>query len=132
MAIAINVVIHTSMVVPHPSRRATGLGGANVTDATGSPRHAAAIAQMGDGGIARSVPYWAVGSGPHGAHPGKERITQMTFACSRRSLAATALAASLVLPVAASAAGSGPGGNGGGHHGSTSGGHGSSIRAHKA
>jgi hypothetical protein len=32
----------------------------------------------------------------------------MTFACSRRSLAATALAASLVLPVSASAAGPGP------------------------
>ena len=32
----------------------------------------------------------------------------MTFACSRRSLAATALAASLVLPVSASAAGNGP------------------------
>jgi hypothetical protein len=61
----------------------------------------------------------------------------MTFACSRRSLAAVALAASLVFPVAASAAGPGGPGGGhhtptpGGHHGSTSGGHGNSSRAHK-
>jgi hypothetical protein len=55
----------------------------------------------------------------------------MTFACSRRSFAAVALTAGLVFPVAASAAGSGPGGNKGGHHGSSSGGHGNSSRAHK-
>ena len=47
----------------------------------------------------------------------------MTFACSRRSFAAMALAAGLVLPVAASAAGPRPSPSpGGGHHGSTSGG----------
>jgi hypothetical protein len=46
----------------------------------------------------------------------------MTFACSRRSLVATALAAGLVLPVAASAAGPRPSPSpGGGHHGSTAG-----------
>src|SRR5947209_13817788 len=47
----------------------------------------------------------------------------MTFACSRRSFAAMALAAGLVLPMAASAAGPRPSPSpGGGHHGSTSGG----------
>src|SRR5438045_3134826 len=52
----------------------------------------------------------------------KRRITHMTFACSRRSLVATALAAGLVLPVAASAAGPRPSPSpGGGHHGSTAG-----------
>ena len=44
----------------------------------------------------------------------------MTFTRSLRSLAVTALAAGLVLPVAASAAG--PGGNSGGHHTPTAGG----------
>jgi hypothetical protein len=45
----------------------------------------------------------------------------MTFACSRRSLVAMALAAGLVLPVAASAAG--PGGNSDGHQTPTAGSH---------